>query len=299
VYLRLHHQRFYGPRPALRAGLAALLALGLLVLPGCGGGGDDPPEQLDEIGHLAARLPTGDALNIAAVDVAAVRRAIGMGPDVAPPTGSREDDQEFLAETNPAMGIVQSVGFPTIIGDELTARARLVASITGDHDATAIATTQPVGTIVPLLRDQGLEEGDDSTWVAPDGTYAVALGDHLVGVAESAGDARSIIERTDGEVPDAFEQIDGDGQLVTLARFGASCVDSIGTSDSLRRPGEVSFFTNASPDATRIITKDEPASAPRVDGDSARVGVQAAADPSEEPPALNALEDHRVDYDCG
>jgi hypothetical protein len=299
VYLRLHHQRFYGPRPALRAGLAGLLATGLLALAGCGGGGDDPPERLDEIGHLAARLPTGDALNIAVVDVAAVRRAIGMEPGAAPPTGSKEDDQEFLAETNPAMGIIQSVGFPTVIGDDLTARARLVASVTGDRDATAIATTRPVGTIVPLLREQGLEEEDDSTWVAPDGTYAVALGDHLVGVAESAGDARSIIERTDGEVPDSFEQIDGDGQLVTLARFGASCVDSIGTSDSLHRPGEVSFFTSATPDATRVTTRDEPASEPRVEGDSARVGVQAADDPADEPPALHALEARRVDYDCG
>lgn len=279
-------------------GLAALV-FAAAVLTGCGGGGNERPDGLSDGAHLASRLPTDDALNIAMVDVDAVRHSLGMGPRAAPPTGSKDDDQTFIGETAPALGIVQGGDVPTPITDALLARAHSVASVTGDRAATAISTSEGPAGFEDLLRASGLKEEDDATFVAEDSSYAITVGDGVIAVAETPGDARSIIEQTDGEVPRALDEIDGDGQLVTLARFGASCVESIGTSDSVRRTGEVSFFTSASPDASRVITTDEdPAASPRVVGDSARITVAAADDPSEEPPALTALETRRVEYDC-
>lgn len=298
MYLSLHLHRFYGPRPARLAALGVtLLAVAALAVSGCGGGEEEPDDLRDGAG-LASRLPIDDALNIAIVDLAAVRRSVGMAPHEAPPTGDQDADEAFLAEAGPALGMVQGGAIPNLIEDALVRRADAVASVTGDKAVTAISTPLRPGEIRGLLRSNALEEGDDQTWVAEDGTFAIAFGPGVVAVAETPGDARSVIERTDGKIPRTLGQIQGDGQLVTLARFGASCVDSIGTSDSLNRPGEVSFFTNATPDAARVISRDEPPARPRVVGDSARVSVHAADVPGREPPALRALEAGRVDYDC-
>lgn len=187
---------------------------------------------------------------------------------------------------------------PSLIEDALVQGADAVASVSGDETVTAVSTDLRPSGMRDLLRSNGLEEQDDRTWVDEEGRYAIAFGPGVVAVAETPGAARSVIERTDGEIPRALAQIQGDGQLVTLARFGANCVESIGTSDSLHRPGEVSFFTSATPDADRIVSRDDPPSPPRVVGDSARVTVHSAERPTQEPPALKALEAGRIDYDC-
>jgi hypothetical protein len=277
------------------------LALAAALLAGCGGGGNEKPEGLSEGAHLAARLPTDNALNIAMVDVDGVRRTLGMGPKAAPPTGSTEDDQAFLGETGPALGILQGGHVPTPIADELVVQAHSIASVTGDRAVTAVSTTTDPAPFEDMLRKAGLVQEDDSTptFVPEDGTYAIAIGDGVIAIAETPGDARSVIEQTDGEVPHALDEIDGDGQLVTLARFGANCIDSIATSDSVHRPGEVAFFTSATPDAAKIVSTDPEAGEPQVVGDSARITLAAADDPSQEPPALKALLEMKVDYDCG
>jgi hypothetical protein len=275
----------------------ALAAVAALLIAGCGSG-EEEPDDLHGGAGLASRLPTDDALNIAIVDLAAVRRSLGMPPHAAPPTGEQDVDQTFLSETGPALGMLQGGMIPNLIEDALVRDADTVASVSGDKAVTAISTTAGPGSMSDLMRSNGLEEQDDDVWVAADGSYAIAFGPGVVGLAESPGDARSVVERTDGKIPKALAEIQRDGQLVTLARFGASCVESIGTSDSIHRPGEVSFFTSATPDASRIVTKDEPASEPRVVGDSARVTLHAADRPGGEPPALKALEAERVDYDC-
>ena len=269
-----------------------------MILLGCGGAGDEKPAGLSNGAHLAARLPTDDALNIAVVDVNAVRRGLGMGARAAPPTGSRGHDQAFIGETGPALGILQGGVVPAPIVDNLLTQARSVASVTGDRAATAISTRDDPARLESLLRSSGLKEEDESVFVPEDGTYAIAIGARVIAIAESPGDARSILEETDGEVPQALKQIDGDGDLVTVARFGARCIDSIGTSDTVRKAGEVSFFTSTTPDPSRVVSSDEPAAAPHVVGDSARVEVPAAKHPSGEPPALKALESVAVDYDC-
>jgi hypothetical protein len=271
----------------------------MALLAGCGGGGNEKPDGLSDGAHLAARLPTDSALNIAMVDVDAVQSSLGMGPKAAPPTGSTESDQAFLGETGPALGIVQGGHVPTPIADALITQAHSVASVTGDRAVTAISTSTGPAAFEDLLRKSGLVEDDNSTFVPEDGTYAIAIGDGVIAIAESPGDARSVIEQTDGEVPHALDEMDGDGQLVTLARYGANCIDSIATSDSVQRPGEVAFFTSATPDAAKVVSTDSKAEDPHVVGDSARLTIAAANDPSQEPPALKALLDLEVDYDCG
>ncbi len=275
-----------------------MLAVAGLLAAGCGGGEEREPDDLRDAAGLASRLPTDDALNIAIVDVAAVRRSLGMGPRQAPPTGTEETDRAFLSETGPALGMIQGGAVPSLIEDVLVHHADAVASISGDKSVTAISTSLKPAGMRDLLRSNGLEEQDGQTWVAADGSYSIAFGPDVIAVAESPGDARSVVERTDGEIPKALAQIQGDGQLITLARFGANCIESIGTADSLHRPGEVAFFTSVTPDAERIVSRNEPPTPPRVVGDSARVRVHSADRPAQEPPALQALEAGHVDYDC-
>lgn len=253
--------------------------------------------NLSESAELAARLPSDGALNIAIADVDAIRASIGMKPGTAPPTRSDEDDLTFLAETAPALGILGTGDVPPPIVDAVLERASSIASVTGDRAATAISAPGD-RTFEGLLRATGLRE-DDAAFVAEDDAYAVAIGDGVIAIAEDGGAAKSIVDESDGDLPDPLNQIDGDGELITLARFGASCLDWVATSDSVGANGEIAFFTNASPDPDRIETTRLPPREPRIVGDSARIEVPAARDPSEEPPALMALIDHLVDYDCG
>ena len=252
---------------------------------------------LTEGAELAARLPSDDALNIAIVDVDAVRESIGMEPGSTPPTGSAEDDLAFLGETGPALGYLQAGEIPTAIQDAALEQARAIATVTGDRAATAIATSTDIVEFENLLRSAGLQE-EDAAFVPDDDGYAVAIGGGVIAIADDAGSAASIIEKTGGELPEPLDQIDGDGELVTLARFGASCVDSIATSDSVGEEGEVAFFTNATPDPARIETSEPPPETPRIVGDSARVKIAAAANPSQGPPAVQALTNLAVSYDC-
>jgi hypothetical protein len=272
------------------------MAVALLVS-GCGGGEEEPDDLRDGAG-LASRLPTDDALNIAIVDLASVRHSLGMPPHAAPPTGEQAVDKTFLAVTGPALGMLQGGAMPNLIEDALVRDADAVASVTGDDAVTAISASITPGHMRDLLRSNGLEDQGDKVWAPEDGDYAIAFGPGVVAIAETPGDARSVVERTDGKIPKALGEIQGDGQLVTLARFGASCVETIGTSDSVNRPGEVSFFTSATPDADRVVTHEETPTPPRTTIDSARVSVHAANRPGDEPPALRALEAGRVDYDC-
>lgn len=266
-----------------------------LAFASCGGEETDT-RDLSEGAALAARLPSDGALNIAIADVDAIRSSIGMKPGTAPPTQSDEDDLTFLAETAPALGILGTGDVPPPVVDAALERASSIASVTGDRAATAISA-QSDETFEGLLRATGLRE-NDAAFVAENDAYAVAIGDGVIAIAEDGGAARSIIEETGDDLPDPLMQIEGDGELVTLARFGASCLDWVATSDSVGATGEVAFFTNASPDPERIETTGLPPGKPRIVGDSARVEVPAARGPSEEPPALLALIDHLVDYDC-
>lgn len=267
-----------------------------VTLASCGGG-DEPAANLSEGGELAARLPADDALNIAIVDVSAVRESLGMKAGSAPPTASDADDLAFLGETGPALGILEAGRVPAPVVDGIIERASAIASVTGDRAATAISTSEDVAAFEELLRSSGLQE-EDAAFVPPDGTYAIATGEGVIAVAEDAGGATAIVEETSGQLPEPLDQVDGDGQLVTLARFGAGCLDSVATSDSVGEDGEVAFFTDATPDSARIETTEGEPLQPRVVGDSARVHVAAAEDPSDEPPALQALTNLTINYDC-
>ena len=268
-----------------------------LAIGGCGGGGSESPDQLSAGGELAAHLPADGALNIAVVDVDAIRRSLGLKPGSAPPTGSESNDVAFYNETNPALLAMRSE-MPPAITTALLAKAHAIASVSGDQAATAISTGAGASESEGLLRSAGMTE-EGSAFVSADGGFAIAVSGGLIGIAADAGDARSIVEDPTGDVPSSLAQVDGDGELVTLARFGARCLESIATSDSVDEPGQVVFFTTATPDPARVRSTLQRPTQPRVVGDSVRVAIPAAVDARVGPPALRALSDHRVDYDCG
>ncbi len=167
----------------------------------------------------------------------------------------------------------------------------------GDRGVTAFEVSGDTAGFEPLLRAAGLTE-EDGEWVDEDGGIAIALGDGLVVFADDPGDARSVVEDDPGDAPEELEQLDGEGELITLARFGADCVDVIATIDTPGEEGEVAFFTTATPDSSKITGDGLATTRTRVEGDSARITIPVAREPIDEPPALTALQELKVDYDC-
>lgn len=269
----------------------------LTLLGGCGGGGGGVTEKHSQGVELAAQLRGDDALNIAIADVTGIRRTLGMKSGAIPPTRSDDDDLVFLDEIGPALGILRGGSFPRPIVDEAVQRAGWIAGVAGDQGATAISISGDAADFEPMLIAAGLELSDGE-YVAPDDQYAIALGDGLIVFADDPGDAKAVVERDDGNVPAELDQLDGDGQLITLARFGADCIDAVATADTPGKAGEIAFFTTATPDPDKITGTGNETVRARVVGDSARVRVPAATEPGDEPPALTALRNFSVDYDC-
>lgn len=269
----------------------------LLLTPGCGGDEQGEPPRGPGV-ELAARLPSTDALNVAIADVDGIRAALGMPAGAIPPTKSGDDDIVFLDETAPALGIVTSGEFPQQVVDEALRRAGWVVGVAGDEGVTAITIDGGRAELREAMRDAGLSK-DDGEYVPEDKGYAIALGDGLIAFADDPGDAEPVVADDPGDAPEELEQLDGDGALITLARFGADCVDAVATIDTPGRDGEIAIFTTATPDPDKVTTKGDRAADARAAGDSVRVTVPAAAEPHGEPPALLALQDSAVDYDCG
>ncbi len=284
-------------RSGLQAGWAVALATLLIALAGCGGGGERRAATRSEGVALAARLPSDDALNIAIADVAAIRKTLGMPAGAIPPTRSDEDDLIFLNEIAPALGVVASGEFPQPIVDAALKRAGWVAGVAGDEGVTAFKVSGDTSDFKPMMRDAGIKF-EDGEWVAEDNEFAIALGDGLIAFADDPGDAEPVVDDDPGEPPEELEQLDGDGELITLARFGAACIDAVATIDTPRLDGEIAFFTTATPDPGNVTSDGVATSRPRVVGDAIRVPVQAADDPAGEPPALLALQGDKVNYDC-
>ena len=278
------------------ASALALLALVTTGAAGCGGSDKDPATRGEGIA-LAARLPSDDALNIAIADVDGIREAIGLKEGESPPTGDDDADLAFLNEISPALGIVVSGAFPQTVVDRALERADWIAGVAGDEGVTAVSVSGGSADMEADLEAAGLTE-DDGEWVPEDDEYAIALGDGLVVFADDPGDAKPVVEKDDGDPPEELDQLDGDGKLITLARFGAECVDAIATIDTPGENGEIAFFTTATPDPGRISGDDVNQDRTRIEEDSARVSIPAAETPAEEPPALNALSTFSVDYDC-
>lgn len=280
-----------------RRGWAIVLAVLLGALGGCGGGEDEAPATRSPGVALAARLPSDDALNIAIADVTAIRRTLGMPAGSIPPTRSGDDDLVFLNEIAPALGVVGSGEFPQPIVDAALKRAGWVAGVAGDEGVTAFKISGSTTDFKPMLRAAGMKE-DDGEWVAEDGEFAIALGEELIAFADDPGDAKPVVADDPHDPPEELDQLDGDGELITLARFGAACIDAVATIDTPGLDGEVAFFTTATPDPGKVSASGVSAARPRVVGDAVRVPVWAAAGPRGEPPALLALQRGKVDYDC-
>lgn len=276
---------------------SALALAGLLALTGCGGGGDEEEASQSQAIELASRLPSDDALNVAIADVTAIRKTLGMPPGSIPPTNSDDHDLSFLEEVSPALGILNSGEFPQPVIDEALQRAGWVAGVAGDRGVTAFTVSGDTAGFEPLLRDAGLTD-EDGEWVDDGGDIAIALGDGLIAFADDPGDAKPVVEDDPGDAPEELEQLDGEGELITLARFGADCVDAIATIDTPGEDGEVAFFTTATPDTSKITGDGIATTRARVEGDSARISIPAAREPIDEPPALTALQELKVDYDC-
>lgn len=268
-----------------------------MLLAGCGGG-DDPAPELSEGGRLAARLPSDGALSITIADVEGVRESLGMESGTVPPTGSDEGDLTFLLMVGSGSAIVEQGVLPEPVLDALLTDARAIASVAGDGDATAISTAADLGAFEEILLASGLTAEGEGGFASESGEYAIATGDGLVAVADSVAAARSIVENPGDEIPDELEQLDGDGQLVNLVRFGSDCVEATGTVDSVGEPGEVAFFTAVTPDPAAVDPVEGSDAEPRVVGDSVRTEVPAAKDAIDEPVARNALTLFDVSYDC-
>ena len=284
-------------RTGLRAGRAIALAALLIALAGCGGGDGGKAATRSPGVALAARLPSDDALNIAIADVTAIRRTLGMPAGAIPPTKSDEDDLVFLNEITPALGVVASGEFPQPIVDAAMERAGWVAGVAGDEGVTAFKVNGDTSDFKAMLREAGMKE-DDGEWVAEDSEFAIALGDGLMAFADDAGDAEPVVADDPGDPPEELGQLDGDGELITLARFGAACIDAVATIDTPGLDGEIAFFTTATPDPGNVTNAGIATARPRVVGDAVRVPVRAADTPAGEPPALLALQSDKIDYDC-
>lgn len=284
-----------------RAGRSRLAAIGVVLacaaLAGCGGD-EDPAPELSEGGRLAARLPSDGALSITIADVEAVRDSLGMEPGTVPPTGSDEDDLTFLLMVGSGSAIVEQGVLPEPVLDAMLTDARAIASVAGDGDATAISTAGDLSAFEALLLDSGLVAEGEDAFSAESGEYAIATGDGLIAIADSVAAARSIVENPGDDVPDELGQLDGDGQLINLARFGSACVEATGTVDSVGEPGQVAFFTAVTPDPAAVDPAGGSSPEPRVEGDSVRTEVPAAKDPMDEPVARNALARLEVSYEC-
>jgi len=281
----------------LASGAAIALAALLIAVTGCGGGDEEERTAHSEGVALAARLPSDDALNIAIADVTAIRRTLGMRAGAIPPTSSDEDDLAFLNEVSPALGVVASGEFPKPVVDAALRRAGWIAGVAGDEGVTAFKISGDAADLKPMLRDAGMKP-DDGEWVAADNEFAIAIGDGLLAFADDPGDARPVVADDPGDPPEELDQLDGDGELITLARFGAACIDAVATIDTPGLAGEVAFFTTATPDPDRVKGDGIATGRARVVGDAVRVPIRAAADPSGEPPALLALQADKLDYDC-
>ncbi len=284
-------------RNRLRSGSAIALAGLLIALNGCGGEDEGKAVTRTPGVALAARLPSNDALNIAIADVSAIRRTLGMAAGAIPPTKSDADDVTFLNEITPALGIVASGEFPQPIVDAALKRTGSIAGVAGDEGVTAFKVSGDTSDFKPMLRAAGMRD-EEGEWVAEDGGFAIALGDRLIAFADDPGDAKPVVSADPHDPPEELVQLDGDGELITLARFGAACIDAVATIDTPGLDGEIAFFTTATPDPGKISAVGGGASRPRVVGDSARILIWAADDPAGEPPALLALQHDRIDYDC-
>lgn len=284
-----------GVRRRSLVAVATVLAT-LLAMAGCGGGGDETTPHSTGI-ELASRLPSDDALNIAIADVAAIRKSLGMKPGSIPPTDDDDSDLIFLDEIAPSLGILQSGAFPQPIVSEAMRRANWIAGVAGDRGATAFSISGDSADFESLLADAGMEE-NDGEYVTEDGGSAIALGEGLIVFADDPGDAKPVVDEENGDVPEELVQLDGDGELITLARFGADCIDAVATTDAPGEDGQIAFFTTATPDPDKITAEGVSTEAGRVEGDSARISIPAAKEPAGEPPALIALQNFSVDYDC-
>jgi hypothetical protein len=282
----------------VRRSAVAVVALSAALLPvaGCGGGGDDGEPHSHGI-ELASRLPSDDALNVAIADVTAIRKSIGMAPGAVPPTKNDDHDLSFLDEISPALGVVGSGVFPQSIVDAALARTGWIAGVAGDEGVTAFSISGDSADLVGTLEAAGLKE-DGGEYVDDDGNYAIALGDGLIVFADDPGDAEAVVDKDDGDVPEELVELDGDGQLITLSRFGADCVDAVATTDTPGENGEIAYFTTATPDPAKISGDGVNSDRTRIEGGSARVSIPAAESPADEPPALKALQTFAVDYDC-
>lgn len=279
-------------------GASAVAALALIAaLAGCGGGDEEEKAARSEGVELAARLPSNDALNIAIADVKAIRKTLGMPPGAIPPTDSDDDDLVFLDVIGPALGVVSSGEFPQPVVDEALRRADWIAGVAGDKGVTAFATTGGSAGLEAMMMEAGLSE-DDGEYVPEDNDFAIAIGDDVIAFADDPGDAKPAVEDDPGDSPEELDELDGEGELVTLARFGDSCVEAVATIDTPGEPGEIAFFTTATPDPSKITAEGLSTTGSRIHGDSARVTIPAAQDPIDEPPALLALQTFMVDYDC-
>lgn len=288
--------RRFRSRPRTGSAVAAIALL--IAFAGCGGSDAEKQAATHSPGlALAARLPSNDALNIAIADVTAIRKTLGMPAGSIPPTRSGDDDLVFLNEVTPALGVVGSGEFPQQIVDATLKRAGWVAGVAGDEGVTAFKVSGETTDFKPMLRDAGMKE-DDGEWVADDKGFAIALGDGLIAFADDPGDAKPVVADDPGDPPEELNQLDGDGELITLARFGAACIDAVATIDTPGLDGEVAFFTTATPNPANVSAGSIDAARPRVVGAAVRVPILAASGPRGEPPALRALQRGKVDYDC-
>lgn len=277
---------------------AIALAASLIALAGCGGGDGGKVAAHGEGVELAARLPSDDALSIAIADVTAIRNTLGMRAGAIPPTSSDGNDLVFLSEISPALGVVASGEFPQPVVDAALKRAGWVAGVAGDEGVTAFAVSGDTSDFKAMLRDAGMKE-NDGEWVAEDNEFAIALGDGLMAFADDPGDAKPVVADQPGDPPEELAQLDGDGELITLARFGAACIDAVATIDTPGLDGEIAFFTTATPDPGKVTSDGIATARPRVVGDAVRVPIPAADHRTGEPPALLALQSDKIDYDCG
>lgn len=268
----------------------------LALLGGCGGGTTDP--QASQAAQLAARLPS-DGLTLAVVDVDAVRRALGFDPGTSPPGDSQRSDLSFLAETGPALGILGSGDVPSPVTKALLDGALAIASVAGDHAATAIHTASDGAELGDVMLAAGLRQEEEG-FVNDDPPFAVAIAGDVVAIAESPGDAGAIVESDPSQIPEPLDQLDGEGDLISISRFGSDCLDFIASLDSPGQDGEVAFFPQTQPDPSKVQSAAAGIGSgqARIDGDSVRVPVAAADDPAAEPVAYRALNSLSVDYDC-
>lgn len=274
------------------------------MLAGCGGGSTDD--------GLLTRL-SPDSKFITVNDLDAMRESLGL-PDDADPADA-EASIEFARAAVVLSQLSSGGDLETLPALDL-GQANAIAASAQPEFAIVISTEADLDAVASSLEEAGY--GDEDGVLTREG-LAVALGDGLIGIAETAEEAEALIGEPADEPPPPFADADIEGPVVSSTSLldapvtessidaSSECLAYLVTIDDPGEGGEIVFFPVGEPDPELVDVQgdgdyESRLGEPQVEGDSVRVTIDPDpdADPAINPlAAYDALRRFAVNYDCG